>query len=258
MESKPTETIKMVSHALSVLDLLREKDTRLGVNEIAKSCSLNPSTTFRILKTLESDGYVFQLSDNRYILGEKLCFSTEKTNLYLALSDVAGFIMRKYTQKYNQAMNLTIRKGNECVIIQQSRTNKFVDYVPQLYSALPIYASSGGKILLSELPIRLVEQVLDSCDMQPLTPNTITDKDKFWSVLRNVAKDGYSLDFHESSPNGSCIAVPVRDREGTIIAALSFSGFIDLQDPEDLMKYIAPLQEASITITQELFACWNR
>lgn len=258
METKSTDTIKMVYRALTVLDLLRGKGARYGVNEIAKTCDLNPSTAFRILKTLEADGYVYQLSDDRYILGEKLCFVTEKDNFYLALSDVAGFVMRDYTAKFNQAMNLTVRDGNSCVIIQQSRTNKYVDYVPPLHSSLPIYASGGGKVLLSELPIRTVEHILDSCDMHPLTEQTITDKDAFWLEIRSVAKKSYSIDFHESTPSGSCIAVPVRNREGTIIAALSFSGFIGLQTPDELMEYLTPLKEASITITQELFKCWNR
>lgn len=258
MNQKPVETIKMVDHALSVLDLIRTKNARLGVNEIAKLCDLNPSTTFRILKTLEVNGYVFQLSDDRYILGEKLSFVTEKNNLYLALSDVAGFIMRKYTAQYGQAMNLTIRDGNQCVILQQSRTNKLIDYIPPIHSVLPFYASGGGKVLLSELPIRIVEQILDSCTLKALTPYTITDKDQFWQDLRAAAINGYSYDCQESSLNGSCIAVPVRDQEGTIIAALSFSGFIGVQSPDKLLEYLVPLQEASKEITHELYICWNR
>ena len=61
------EIIKMVERALTVLDLLRTSKERLGVNEIAKRCDLSPSTAFRILKTLEVSGWVFQLSDDRYI-----------------------------------------------------------------------------------------------------------------------------------------------------------------------------------------------
>ena len=79
------ETIKMLEHALVVLDFLRSKREPIGVNEIAKSCGLNPSTTFRILKTLEQSGWVFQFNDRRYITGQKISFVTEKNNLYLAL-----------------------------------------------------------------------------------------------------------------------------------------------------------------------------
>ena len=149
------ETIKMVEHAFKVLDLLRAKREPVGVNEIAKMSGLNPSTTLRILKTMEKSGWVFQLTDRRYITGQKISFVTEKNNLYLALREVAQYVMGEYTAKFGQAMNLMVREGGHCTILQQSRTTNLVDYIPPLFSKLPIYATSGGKVLLSELPINL-------------------------------------------------------------------------------------------------------
>ena len=99
MKNTNAETIKMVEKALTVLDLLKAEKEPIGVNEIAKRCELNPSTAFRILTTLEISGWVFQLSDDRYILGQKNGFVTEKNNLYLALSDVGYLVMREYTEK---------------------------------------------------------------------------------------------------------------------------------------------------------------
>jgi len=252
------ETIIMVERALQVLDLLRSKREPVGVNEIAKTCGLNPSTTYRILKTLEQSGWVFQFNDRRYITGQKISFVTEKNNLFLALREVAQFVMAEYTAKHGQAMNLTVREGLDCIILQQSRTNKFIDYVPPIFSKLPIYASAGGKILLSELPINLVDQIINSCDMKPLTNHTITDPKKFWQELLETAKHGYAIDYKESAENGCCIGVPVRDHEGTIIAALSFSGFIGIEDPQELFKYLPSLHEASEKISHSLYTCWER
>ncbi|MCQ5030951.1 IclR family transcriptional regulator [Flavonifractor sp. DFI.6.63] len=254
-QSKNVETIKMVERALAVLDLLRARRERLGVNEIAKLCELNPSTAFRILKTLEKSGWAFQFTDGRYIPGEKISFVTEKNNLYLALKDVSAFIMNRYTEEWMQAMNLTVRDGAECFILQQSRTKNLVDYVVPLNSAMPFYACAGGKVLLSELPIPIVDMLLESTPFQTFTPNTIADPEHFWNELRLVARQGYAFDDRESSANGSCIAVPVRDNQGTIIAALSFSGFIGVEDPKTLLKYLPALREASEQISKALYAC---
>lgn len=255
--SQTNDTIKMVERALSVLDLLRSSKTPLGVNEIAKQSQLNPSTTFRILKTLELSGWVFQLSDDRYIIGQKISFVTEKSNFYLALSDVAKFVMDSYTQKYDRPMNLMVREGVHCNILQQSRTSKLIEYVPPLASNLPFYACAGGKILLSELPVNLVEFILSSCEMIPLTPHTITKPDEFWHAIRSAARLGYAVDNQESAINGSCIAVPVRDNEGTIVASLSFTGFVGVSDPASLLEYLPPLQEAAKEISHNLYHCWN-
>ena len=256
-KSQKPETIKMVERALRVLDILRASRNSLGVNELAKMADLNPTTTFRILKTIEKSGWVFQLSDNRYITGSQVGFLTEKNSLYLALIDVSQFVMERLTAKYNQAMNLSIRDGMNCTIIQQSRTKSFVDYVPPKFSNMPFYSSAAGKILLSESPSHLVEMIINSCEMKPLTSQTITDPEQFRHCLQVTAKQGYAFDNRESSENGSCIGVPVRDHEGTIIAALSFSGFIGVNNPQELLDYLPALQEASEEITCKLYKCWK-
>lgn len=255
-EPKRVETIKMVDNAMRVLDILKEKSARLGVNDIAKSCQLNPSTVFRILKTLEMSGWVFRLNDGRYVIGEKVNFVTERNNFYLALREVASIVMSRYVKEYGRAMNLMVRDGMACVIIEQMRTASIIDYVPPVSSRLPFYACAGGKILLSELSASMLELIMESVEMIPFTPQTITNKDRFWCVLQEVKKKKYAFDQHESAENGSCVAVPVRDREGTIIAALSFSGFIGIKDTEELMKYVPVLDEASKLISRGLYKCW--
>ncbi len=258
MSEQKVETIKMVSRALDVLDVLRTSNTSQGVNEISKLCEINPSTAYRILKTLEQKGWVFQCDDDKYISGEKLSFVTEKDNLFLALKEVALFTMEKYTNKYGKAMNLIVRDGMNCVVLQQSRTKSIIDYVPPLGSKLPFYACAGGKILLSELPIPLIDQLLSTCVMEPLTQYTITDPDKFLHELRNVSKQGYAFDDRESSENGSCISVAVRDKSGTIIAALSFSGFVNVKNVEDLKEYVPFLNSAAKEISDNLFSCFDK
>ena len=251
------DTIKMVDNALTVLDLLRLTKGSLGVNEIAKQCALTASTTCRILKTLEADGWAFQTSDDRYIVGGKISFVTEKDNFYLALREVSLYVMKEYTARYNQAMNLLVRDGAYCTILQQSRTNKLMDYTPPLRTTLPFYACAGGKILLSELPSSLTEQILTSCEMVPLTPHTITDPEQFRKAIREAARNGYAFDHNESVINGTCIAVPVRNYTGTIVATLSFSGFIGVEDTDTLLPYLEPLREASQKITSRLYATWK-
>ncbi len=256
-EDQSPDIIKMVDRALQVLDILRLTREGIGVNAIAKQCEINPSTAFRILKTLEINGWVFQMGDGRYISGEKLSFVLGKDNLYLALKEVSSLVMEKYTHEYDKAMNLIVREGAHCFIMQQSRTKSLVDYIAPLYSELPFYACAGGKILLSELPINHADMIIHSREMTPLTKRTITDPDQFWQELRTVAKQGYAFDHKESSENGSCISVAVRDSKGSAIAAVSFSGFIGIEDMDELLKYLPALKDASMEISKSLYACWE-
>lgn len=255
--SQNTETIKMLDNALIVLDTIRKSTSPLGVNEIAKICAINPSTAFRILKTLEVNGWVFQCNDGRYISGQKISFVLSKDNLYLALKEVALFAMERCTKEHGQAMNLMVREGKDCYILQQSRTADLFDYIAPLYSVLPFYACAGGKILMSELPIALVDEIIQSCSMTPFTPQTIRTPDDFWKELRTVAALGYAFDDRESSKNGICLGVPVRDNKGQIIAGLSFSGFVDIKDKTELLSYLPALKETADRISHDLYRCWD-
>ncbi len=258
IETQGVETIRMVQRALEVLDALRRHRGMLTVSELAKLCRIPPATTMRILKTLELNDWVTQYSEERYGIGDKVSFVMEKDNLFLALMEVAGPIMAAATDRCGQAMNLTVREGRNCYILQQARTRNLVDYVPPLHSMMPFYACAGGKVLFSELPQLLVDQILENCKWKPLTPHTIRDQDTFRRELQTVRRQGYAFDHQESSENGSCISVPVRDNQGNIIAALSFSGIVNVSDPEMLVSYLPALRETADTISHALYKAWDK
>ena len=69
-----------------------------------------------------------------------------------------------------------------------------------------------------------------------------------------MIKNGFAIDNRELAENGCCIAVPMRDHEGNIIASLSFSGFVGIEDPIVLEKYLPALQKASEKISRK-FIC---
>ena len=248
-----TDTIKALERALILMDALKQAKQPQGVNELAKLCSINLSTTFRILKTLETHGWVFQLENTKYIPGEKISFVTERENFYLALKEVAFPVMNTYTAREGQAMNLLVRENLSCVILQQSRTDRILDYVPPIGTRLPLHASAGGKILLSELPPDHVEDLLSAIEFRRLTKHTITYKIDYINALDAVRKNGYALDLCESSEVASCVSVPIRNRKGEIIAALSFSGIIGVGTEQELTYYLPMLRDAASAITARLY-----
>lgn len=252
MESKEN-VIKVLEKALIILDIIKESDRPLGVNEISKLCSVNLTTSFRILKTLKMRGWVYQDENDKYIIGHKVSFVTEKSNFYLALKEIAYYTMVRLSATVSQAMNLIVRENEKCFILQQSRTEKFLDYVPPIGTIVPIYASAGGKILLSELPDLILEEILDITEFKPLTKYTITRRTVFLKELDKVRQLGYAIDAHESQEEGFCLAVPVRSKDGEIIAALSFSGFIGKISENEIDNYYQILKKGSAEITENLY-----
>lgn len=256
-DNSDSTKIRMVVSAMNVLDLLlTSANEKMGVNQIAQLCGISPATTFRILKSMEQSGWIYQFSDGKYSIGEKVKFRTEKESFYLALKDVASIIMPIYTEKYSQSMNLVVRKGFHCFIVEQTRKSRLIDFLVPVGTEIPYYGSGGGKVLFSELPVEMIDTIVSSVPMVPFTTKTITDPELFREELERVRQQGYALDDKESFAGGGCIAVPIRDRKGTIVAALSFSGIPDVGDPEIVDRYLPALKEASAEITRLLYKNW--
>ena len=253
MPEKTGDSIKVLSRSIIIMDKLRTENRPIGVNELAKCCNLGISTVFRIIKTLVDSGWAYQMENDKYIIGPKFFFQTEKDNMYLALQDLAYPIMCRLSAQENQAMNLCVRINEKCMILQQSRSDRLMDFVNPKGSYLPIHASGSGKILFSELDHPLLDDLLDMIELKKFSSRTITTRQKLIQELENVHKKGNAVDFHESVENTSCVAVPIRNPKGDIIASLSFSGFIGLDDETHLTGYVPTLIKAAEEIKEKLF-----
>lgn len=245
--------IKVLDKALRILDVIRQSSRPLGVNELARSCGLSPATAFRMLKTLKNGNWVYQDSNEKYIIGTKISFVTEKNNFWIALKETAYFIMTKYSLYENQAMNLVVRDTDKCFILEQSHSKKTIDYVPPVGTVLHAHASACGKVLLSELSEDMRNNILGGGELKKFTDYTITNRTKLSNELAQIRKNGFALDEHESQEEGFCIAVAVKSISGETFAALSFSGFIGEKSREEVAHYVSVLKKASSEITDRLF-----
>ena len=247
------ENVKALEKGLIILDMIKEAGRPLGVNEIAKDSAINLTTAFRMLQTLKNRGWVYQDANDKYIIGHKVSFVTEKTNFYQELKEVAYLTMSRLTASESQAMNLVVRENERCFILEQSRTDKIIDYVPPKGACLPLYASACGKILLMEISDFLREEILGKIELKPLTKYTLTKKTDFLQELEKARLLGYAIDMHESQNEGVCIAVPLRSEQGEIIASLSFSGFIGKISESEINYYVQLLKKAAAEITENIF-----
>lgn len=247
------ENVKTLEKALIIMEKLGEVREPLGVNELSRLCSVNAATACRILKTLKSRGWVYQDKNERYIVGYRLSLASEKHNFHLMIKEVSYYVMSRLSAQASQAMNLVVRENEKCYILQQSRTDRIVDYVPPIGTILPIYASASGKVLLSELSDDKRREILNMNELRPLTANTITDIDVLLSELEKVRQSGFAVDAHETQENGFCVSVPLRSKEGDIIAALSFAGIIGNVTDDDIERYVQMLKAASSEITERIY-----
>jgi IclR family transcriptional regulator, KDG regulon repressor len=217
--------VKSVSRALDIITLVSLKKGGLGVTEIANQIDINKSSVYRILSTLVQYGYIEQDSETgRYKLGYKFLEVSSKLLESIDLRAEARPYLQELENLTNEVIHLVVYDQGEVVYIEKLEGNETLRMHSKVGKRAPMHCTSVGKAILAYLPSNVVLDILDRKGMPMHTDKTITNRDSFLQELIEVRKRGYALDLEENEYGITCIAVPIFDHLGKVIAAVSISG----------------------------------
>ncbi|SFB13739.1 MULTISPECIES: IclR family transcriptional regulator [unclassified Bacillus (in: firmicutes)] len=217
--------VKSVSRALDIITIVSMKKGGIGVTEIAKQIDINKSSVYRILSTLVQYGYIEQDSETgRYKLGYKFLEVSTKLLDSIDLREEAKPFLLELENETNEVIHLVVYDQGEVVYIEKLEGNETLRMHSKVGKRAPMHCTSVGKAILAHLPSSVVLEILERRGMAMHTEHTITDKDQFLKELIQVKQKGYALDLEENETGITCIAAPIFDHLGKVIAAISISG----------------------------------
>ncbi|MGE8203286.1 IclR family transcriptional regulator [Heyndrickxia sp. NPDC080065] len=217
--------VKSVSRALDIITLVSMKKGGLGVTEIANQIDINKSSVYRILSTLVQYGYVEQDSETgRYKLGYKFLEISSKLLESIDLRAEARPFLQVLENETNEVIHLVVYDQGEVVYIEKLEGNEILRMHSKVGKRAPMHCTSVGKAILAHLPTSVVLDILERKGMPVHTDKTITDKETFQKELIKVKQKGFALDLEENEYGIACIAAPIFDHSGKVIAAVSISG----------------------------------
>lgn len=214
---------KSLQRALSLLDVFTTDVNALTATEIANELQTLPGTIYPTLATLERTGYLIRDENKRYSLGLKML---ERANLVLNTFDlraVAQQSLKDVAREHNVNAHLAVLYETSVMYLHREEGFPSVIIREVVGQRVPAYCTALGKVLLATLPDVEIDQYLDSTDLQPVTPFTITDPRRLRGELKAVAEQGYAVDNEEFHEGSLCVAAPICDYRGHIIAATSLS-----------------------------------
>lgn len=236
--TRPTDSslTQSVERALSILSLFTDERPALRVADVTVALGLGQSTTSRLLSTLEALGYVSKDgASGRYRLG------AETIRLGgVALND--NELRRQALADLHDASAATGLGANLAVLRQFAAGNAggasmwgifyLAHYdgakAPRTYTLVgrrnPAHATGMGKVLLAHLPPEDRAAVLTTLPLPGFTPHTITSRRALEAELHGVLRRGYATEVEELAFGRACVATPIRDRTGRVVAAMSLSG----------------------------------
>jgi DNA-binding IclR family transcriptional regulator len=245
--------IQSVERALQILDLFDEQTTELKITEISDRMGLHKSTVHSLLKTLQVHHYVEQNPENgKYRLGMKLF---ERGNFVIHSLDIRQ-IAKKYlvelAAQTGQTAHLVILDGKEGVYIDKVEGTQAVILYSRIGKRVPIHSSAVGKVLLAFKSSEEIREILHDYTYKRQTPNTITNESDFRRELEGVRSKGYAIDHQENEPGVRCIAAPIRNHSGHVIAAVSLSTLVSRVDDTELERFLLLLRKAADEMSRQL------
>ena len=222
---KPNYTVKSVVKALNILSVFSFESPTLFPLEISKKLSLPMSTVHRLIKTLEMLGLLEQEPfTGRYHIGLK---TFELGSLYFhqtSLRAEAFPLLQELARKTNETVHLSVLDEGEIVFIEKIDSSHGIGMLSRVGRRAPAHATASGKVLLAHLPEKEREGFLVRKKLKRCTERTVTAPQRLRGELIKVAAQGYSLDEEENERGIRCVAAPIWDHSGTVVASISVSG----------------------------------
>jgi len=213
-----------VLKALKILDTLGESDQGVSLSELANLLGFPTSTTHRLLKTLESQGYVEKDSiSGRYAVGSKVLYLQIASTNRLRLVRAAFPHLRVLTHVTDETANLSTLSDGRVVYLESVAVDRAIGLYAPPGSIAPAYCTAMGKVLLSNLGEIELHQWLAEHELTAVTANTVTNSAVLKTQLLEIRNQGYAIDNEEWVEGVRCVAAPIQDYTGRVVAAASVS-----------------------------------
>ena len=250
-EPLPTDALQKrdfaqtLARGLTCLEVLAELREPAGCSQVAAAMDVSRAAARRILLTLEHLGYVIKqrglyaaspkvLSLGRGVLAKTSVWSAVAPEV-VAMAD-----------RFNDPCSISVLDGLDIVFVCRDSTRRIYTSRLEAGDRLPAHCSASGKILLSALPPAELSRRLAATLLAKRGPRSITEQGQLEAALRAVRNDDFAIAADEMEDETVSIAVPLRECDGRIVAAMSFASHRSRRSVADLHDTILPhLREAA-------------
>ncbi|MER7109802.1 IclR family transcriptional regulator domain-containing protein [Streptomyces sp. NPDC000229] len=212
--------IESLARGLTVLTAFGEGRDALTLTAVAEATGLARATARRALITLEHLGYL-SAHDRTFRLTPRVLDLGYPPLSRVTLSAIAAPHLAALATRVLDSASLAVLAGDDIQYTARVATSRIMSVNITVGTRFPAYATSMGRVMLAALPPAERAGRLAHADLRPLTPHTVTEPTRLAEILDSVARTGYALVDEELEEGLRSLAVPVRDRAGTVVAAVN-------------------------------------
>ncbi len=223
-----TPAIQVLERMFSLLDALATHQDPVSLKELSARTGLHPSTAHRILNDLAIGRLVDRPEAGSYRLGMRLLELGNLVKARLDVRDSALLPMRELHKLTHQAVNLSVRQGDEIVYIERSYSERSgMQVVRAVGGRAPLHLTSVGKLFLAHDDPARVRAYAARTGLSGHTRNSLTDLAALERELAQVRQQALARDNEELELGVRCMAAGIFDDQSRLVAGLSISAPAD-------------------------------
>lgn len=244
--------MELLDRIFKIIDLLKNNEG-MRLQDISNDLDLHKSTTHRLLSELITYGYVKRNNE------------TKKYSLSLKFLEIASHLIegnelivnaKDSIEKLNtitkENIHLAELVGDSVIYIDKKESPHSIRMYSQVGKSVPLYCTGVGKVILAFQPLDIRDRLISRINFIKYTNNTIADVESLLIELDKIVKDGFALDNQEHENNIACIAAPIRDYNGNVIASISITAILFRMNFDKLLDFKDLLLEESNNVSKKM------
>jgi IclR family acetate operon transcriptional repressor len=249
---------RALEKGLQALQALGEAPGGLTLTQAAGKLGLTKASAFRIVRTLETLGYVTKSPDGRYALAggrsPQLPLRTIQAMLQNGAEPVQNLAL-----EMRETVSMAALFENHIEVILVVESPQLIRMGNTAGRILPPHASSLGKAITAFQDRENCQRLLRSYGTTSFTPSTITDERTLHKEFERIRSRGHAEDWEESTPGGVCFAAPILRPERAAIGAISLSmPKMRLEGEEQQQRIVEAVLRTARGISEKIYRSATR
>lgn len=241
--------LSAVERTMSILEAI-SKSGEVNLETLAKKTSLPKATLLRFLSSLASLDYVYRDDADRYHLTLKMFSIGSRSLKDLDLIKVAEPFARELSKELGETVHMGILEDDQAIYVLKEESYYTIRMYSRVGKAIPLYCTAIGKIFLSEMSEAELSDYFKNHTLRPFTAKSIRTEAALIEELKRIKERGWSIDDEEHEDNIMCLASPIRDNNGHVLAAISVSWPLFRFDRNNFEHEVKRIKEATAEISR--------
>lgn len=238
--------VKSVVKAFRLLEVFDAENPALNIKQLAERCEMDRSATQRFVHTLTKLGYLRRNDETQLI--EPTVRTLDIASQFLhahPLVDKARPYLLNLSKETEGSVSLSVIDGSDVVFLSRLLSRNMLDTDVTIGSRLPVFCTSPGLAMLSQLPEQEARALLEQAPLRAHTPNTIWELPAIMERLKTFRNQGYALTVEEYYFSDISMAAPIFDRHNRPRAAVSIAMSRLRRVPEDVANEFSGILTAT-------------